>query len=316
MLKDIAWYGTGGKASKIFAPTSIQELAKIIAELHQKKIRWFPLGAGTNSLVSDEFWNGAVIHFNKMKKISRQNNHLTVEAGVDNSDLSSLAYREQLAGISWMFRLPGQLGATVRMNAKCYGGEIDQVVISVTAISPSGQIQVFKRSEKIFRGYKDTIFMDNGYTIAEATLQLRAGNPKSIKEHMDFCEADRISKNQFKYPSCGCVFKNDRTVGVPSGMLLENSDIKHLNTPAIEINPKHCNFVFNKGTSSRNILETTLAMRQAVWDKFGVWMEYEMEVLGNIPKDILIQLQEHREHNLKNHALEPLKIKFQQSLNK
>ena len=128
------------------------------------------LGGGTNSLVLDDYFPGAVIVFSKMTSIRvEKNNQLVCGAGANNTVIAQTACKSSLSGISWMNRLPGQIGATVRMNARCYGGEISQVVTAVKAVLPDGTIQTFTPADGIFKGYKDTLFMDNGAIVAEAT---------------------------------------------------------------------------------------------------------------------------------------------------
>jgi UDP-N-acetylmuramate dehydrogenase len=208
-----------------------------------------------------------------------------------------------------MNRLPGQIGGTVRMNARCYGGEISQICTKVTVVTADGAVKTYA-DPKVFRGYKDTIFMDNGDIIAGAELTLTPGNKAEIEAKMNFCESDRVAKGQFEWPTCGCVFKNDYDVGVSSGMLLDHAGGKTLRHGKIEINPHHANFVYNKGGTSRDILEMSFKMREAVFKKFGVWMEYEMEILGDVDDDMKPRLVEARPNQMNEALLAPLRAKM------
>ena len=127
---------------------------------------------------------------------------------------------------------------------------------------------------------------------------------------MDYCEQDRVRKGQFTFPSCGCVFKNDYSVGVPSGLLLEHAGVHKLSRDRVQINPKHANFVFNKGASSREIIETTLHMRELVYQEFGVWLEYEMEILGDLPADLKTKIVEKRSPDRNEEKLSEIRRQF------
>lgn len=313
-LRDLAYYRTGGRCQALYEPKDTEDLAKIVKALHETKQRYFVLGAGTNSLVMDEDWAGAVIVFSKMKALRRDKERLTCEAGVDNTAIAQAALQAGLGGASWMNRLPGQIGATVRMNARCYGGEISEIVTEVKAVLPDGTLKTYQLSDKIFKGYKDTLFMENGAIVAEVTLALRDGDVAAIAEHMRFCEEDRISKGQFVHPTCGCVFKNNYAVGVPSGMLLDKAGAHSLSTDKAALNPKHANFVFNKGATSRDILELTLKMRELVYQTYGVWMEYEMEMLGELPSDLIGRITEIRPQIFQEQKIAPLRAVFQQKM--
>lgn len=305
-LRDIAYYKTGGSCLALHAPTSIAELATIMQSISNRACPYFVLGGGSNSLVLDEPYDGEVISCHRLLRLECQGQTIIAGAGIENSTLTRLALRHSLAGAAWMHRLPGQIGGTVRMNARCYGGEISQIVTKVTTVTAQGEIKTYSGGH-IFRGYKDTIFMDNGDLVAEVEIKLTPGEPNVISQQMQFCEQDRTKKGQFDFPSCGCVFKNDYKVGVSSGLLLDHAGAKSLSVGGAHVSPHHANFVYNKGASSRDILLLSFAMRELVYDKFGVWMDYEMEVLGDLPADLKSKLQEKRAPHWDENALAKLR---------
>lgn len=307
LLKDFLYYKTGGRCAELCEPTGVGELAETVRRLHAANTAFIPVGGGTNSLFTDEDYPGAVISFRNMQKLEFSGKHVHVGAGVENTFFSEAAFKHNLAGAGWMNRLPGQIGGTVRMNARCYGGEISQIVKEVTTVTTSGVIKKYHDPAAMFHGYKDTIFMKNGDLVAEVVIELKEGDMQEVRKKMDFCASDRISKGQFTYPSCGCVFKNNYSVGVSSGILLEESGVKSMKHGGAEVNPAHANFVFNISASSRDILELSLQMREAVWSRFGVWLEYEMEILGVVPSDLHARLFEQRAASPKDDLLKPLR---------
>ncbi|MBI2603301.1 MAG: UDP-N-acetylmuramate dehydrogenase [Deltaproteobacteria bacterium] len=298
-LSNLSYYGTGGSCSYFYEPSSSKELQGSLQEIRDKKLPVYLLGGGSNSLLMDEPWEGAVISFRRMTLLEKIGDFLHCGAGVSNTFLSMFAYQHSLEGVAWMYRLPGQVGGTVRMNARCYGGEISQVVHEVHYVSLSGVCDVMKKIRGYpFLGYKDTLFMKAPHLlIAGVSFKLKSGDRATIAAKMDFCEKDRESKGQFLYPSCGCVFKNDYStdVSVPSGLLLEIAGAKGLREGGAEVSGQHANFIYNKNkATSRDILQLSLRMRELVWQTFGVWLEYEMEILGKIPSDLLPRLTEKR----------------------
>lgn len=310
LLKELSYYRTGGTCEALFEPSTVQELAEARREITKRKLPHFFLGGGTNSLVMDDHFPGAVIAFHKMSNVAFDKSTAHVEAGVENTTFAEEACKRALAGAGWMNRLPGQLGGTTRMNARCYGGEISQIVTRVVTVTADGKIKEY-RDSKVFRGYKNTIFMENGEAIAAVDVILAKGEEAEIRKLMDHCATDRIGKNQFIAPSCGCAFKNNYDVGVPSGMLLEAAGVHGLTFPGIEINSKHANFVFNRGASSRDILAFTFQMQELVYRKYGAWLSFEMEILGEVPADLKERLDETRPHRLDEAALKPLRERFQ-----
>lgn len=314
IIKDITYYGTGGVPKYFFEPQSSRELAEVMKEISARKLPYFLLGAGSNSLVMDEPFDGAVVYFGKMLNIAVSEPYLlSASAGVTNSQVAQTALDHGWAGAAWMHRLPGQVGATVRMNARCYGGEISQIADKIETVTPSGELKRYP-AQGLFYGYKDTAFMKNREIIARVWFQLRPGEASIIKAEMQNCEQDRIAKNQFSYPSCGCVFKNNYKIGVPSGMLLAAANVFKFSTPRAMINPKHANFIFNIGASSREILELSLKMREEVYRVFGVFLEYEMEILGTIPDDLRSKLAVQKPNQTKEAKLKKLREDFKSRL--
>lgn len=308
-LKQVSYYQTGGTCEELIFPKSVQELANAMTRIDSEKMPFFLLGAGSNSLVMDEHWPGAVILFEQMKDSDLHNDQFTVQAGVSNTQLAKQSLNASLSGAEWLYHLPGQLGATTRMNARCYGGEIGQIVKSVLAVTPQGKIKQY-RGEGVFKGYKDTTFMTSGEIVAEVVISLTPGDPEQIRLQMDDCRSDREQKHQFVHPSCGCVFKNDYTAGVPSGLLLDKAGVRDLSSEAVMISPWHANFVFNRGASAIQILETTLQMRDAVYERFGVWLTFEMEILGQLPEDLKKRVYETREPRFNQAELALLRKSF------
>ena len=93
-------------------------------------------------------------------------------------------------------------------------------------------------------------------------------------------------------------------------MLLDRANAHQLNQDHVALNPKHANFVFNKGATSDDIINTTLKMQDLVYQEFGVWLEYEMEILGFIPDALLHKILIKREPQY-NEKLFALRKEFQ-----
>ncbi len=181
LLSHLSYFRTGGKCRVLYFPKSVEDICEAFAEIAKDGSPYFLLGSGSNSLVSDLEWKGAVISFASMKQIRFENDGLVyVEAGTDNSAFAQACLDQQLEGAAWMNGLPGQIGATIRMNARCYGGEISQIVDKVQLVSQHGRVREVKATDGVFKGYKDTLIMETGEVVAAAWFRLNPGDPKSI----------------------------------------------------------------------------------------------------------------------------------------
>lgn len=315
-LKDYSYYKTGGVCYKFYSPSCIEGLQQALREIREENLPYFLLGLGSNSLITDEPWKGAVISFAKLNRIILKDHTLTCGAGVENSTIAKTALKHSLAGCSWMYGLPGQIGGTVRMNARCYGGEINQIVTKVVSITPTGKVVCYSDHDLKtfgFRGYKNTIFMNNNELIVSCNLSLKKGCTNNILQHMNSCKNDRITKGQYLHPSSGCIFKNDYhpKVSLPAGLMLDNVGVRGLNKGQATVSTKHANFIFNTSdASSQDILELSLLMREKVWEELGVWLEYELEILGSLSEPLLKRIREKRSYNLNTTKLSNLQKMF------
>ncbi len=309
-------FGTGGTCRYFWQPESIEEIATELPRFAGTP--FYLLGAGSNSLVSDTPWPGMVMQFGNLATCEETESGFICGAGVLNSDLAQRARDRSQQGAAWMYRLPGQLGATIRMNARCYGGEISQCIDQVKTVTPSGEIKTYEVTNStrtnVFRGYKDTIFMTNQEIVVQCSIRLQPGPLEPIVSLMEKIEKDRVSKGHFDFPTCGCVFKNEYApeVSVSSGLLLELAGSKSLHKPRARVSEKHANFIFNhNGASSEEILELSIEMRERVWSEFGVWLAYEMELLGDFPAALLKQFQEQRPPAYRHARLAEARARFQ-----
>ncbi len=316
-LKHIAYFKTGGSSLGVYSPYSHQQLGESLREILDTGKPLLVIGGGTNSLVLDDTFPGYVIIFRDMKTIKQiADTVFEVDAGVTNTEFAEFAFSRSLSGAEWMNFLPGEIGGTVRMNARCYGGEISQIVSKIICFDRSGKEIEFEGSE-VFRGYKDTLLMENEAIVSKVQISLTpSGSTQKSREKMDFCRSDRERKGQFLFPTCGCVFKNNYhpEVSVSSGLLLELAGAKSLEFNKAKVSEKHSNFVYNQGSDARSILELTFQMRDLVWQKFGVWLEYEMEILGECPGDLKAKISEKRSSPRspeQNAALKLAKEKFE-----
>lgn len=323
-LKDLSYFKTGGSSLGVFQPHTTDELVQGLAWILRSGRSYMVLGAGSNSLLSDEPYGGYVITLERLNSMSAfAGGEIRVGGGVGNSQVARLALERGYKGLEWMNGLPGQVGGSVRMNARCYGSEMADVVSKVTVVDTQGMIhQYHSPPDRLFFGYKDTVFMSSGAIITEVTFSVQPFDHSEERDQvwrdMQRYQSDRKDKGQYLYPSCGCVFKNDYSpeVGVSSGWLLEKAGVKGLQVGGARVSEHHANFIYNfSAATSEDILRLSFEMRRRVYDYFGVWLEYEMEILGHLRSDLARELQQHRKRDRsedKRGALEIERRAFQQ----
>lgn len=281
-LSDVGYYRIGGRAAWLLKPRSVAELASGLAWVRSRNLPLIVTGKGSNMLFSDDDFPGAVVTMASMTRIFwLSDNELFCEAGADNSDVALELLKAGRGGGEWLYRLPGMIGSTVRMNGRCYGREVSEVTKGVVAVGLDLSVRWLERSE-IFRGYKETSLMDGAEIVCGVLLEFpeRKAIPE-IRSVMDDFERDREAKHQFDFPSCGSTFKNNYAAGRPSGQIFESLGFKGCRIGGAKVSDHHANFIFNTGDAkASDVLSLAAAMRTAARESAGVALELEVQCAG------------------------------------
>ncbi len=288
-LAGIGYYGIGGLARWLASPRSVGEIGALLGWCRSEGFPVIVTGRGSNMLFSDEPFDGVVVStaaMNRMFWLSPT--ELFCEAGVDNTDLSLALLAASKTGGEWLYRLPGMVGSTVRMNGRCYGREISEVTRGIVAMGLDGTLRWLDPHE-VFRGYKETSLMGNREIVAGVVLGFpESADQSAIRAAMDGYGADRDAKHQFDYPSCGSTFKNSRAAGRPSGKIFEELGFRGRRIGGAMVSEHHANFIFNTGNARADeVLQLAASMRRAAREVAHVELELELQCAGLFDQGLL-----------------------------
>ncbi|MBR5228267.1 MAG: UDP-N-acetylmuramate dehydrogenase [Firmicutes bacterium] len=273
-------FRVGGPADLMVMPATKEEIIKLIDLFQTENIKYIILGNGSNVLVSDAGYRGAVIQIgNAMSYVNREDKKITAGAGTILSAVSSEAAKASLTGMEFASGIPGSIGGAVFMNAGAYGGEMSQVVTAVTAVLPDGSVKRFTKDEGFDFGYRHSVFCDNGAVIVEVEVELKPGVSEEIYAYTKELTRRRVEKQPLSFPSAGSTFK--RPEGHFAGKLIEDSGCKGLSVGGALVSPKHAGFIVNNGgATAKDILNLIKLVQMRVKDEFGVDMETEVRIIG------------------------------------
>ena len=175
----------GGPARWFAEVKSAEELSRAMKVLKENRFAnanesananqfaYYILGAGSNTLVSDEGVTGIVLQM-AMRDVAIQGTTVVAGAGAISAGLARQTAEAGLAGFEWAISLPGTVGGAVRGNAGCFGGEMKDVVRSVH-VWRDDQILELGLNDLAF-AYRDSAIKHSNDIIIDATLELRPGN--------------------------------------------------------------------------------------------------------------------------------------------
>ena len=278
-MKRHTTFRIGGPAEIFVIPDNIEDVRKIIEICNAEDIPYFILGNGSNLLVSDKGYRGVVIQIDRnFGTVEIKGTEIHASAGALLSTIAAAARKEALTGFEFAGGIPGTLGGAVVMNAGAYGGELKDVLKSVTVMDQKGNIFEIP-AEELQMGYRTSIIKTAGYIVLNAVLSLKEGNPEEIKKLTRELSEQRISKQPLEYPSAGSTFK--RPEGYFAGKLIMDSGLRGYQIGGAQVSEKHCGFVINTGdATAEDVCSLMKNVIEIVHEKFGVTLEPEVKFLG------------------------------------
>lgn len=273
-------FKVGGCCDIMIFPNSVDSLKQVVAAARNEGIDYYILGNGSNVLFSDIGYRGAVIVLgNDFSQITADGNVITAYAGAMLHKVGRLALDRSLTGMEFSYGIPGTVGGAIYMNAGAYGGEMKDIVTSVTCIDKDGDLKTYIGDELKF-GYRKSRFTDSDEIIVSADFTLEKGDCKLIKAKMDELMERRRSRQPLEYPSAGSTFK--RPEGSYAGLVIEESGLKGYRVGDAQISEKHANFVINRGNATASdIMKLIDDVKKTVKEKTGYELECEINVIGS-----------------------------------
>ena len=279
LLSQVSTFHIGGPAA-LFIETNnadtIQEACSICRE------SGFPIaliGNGSNILCPDAGFEGLVIKAKRSESLPQiTEDRITAFAGDSLTYIANYTVKSGYSGFERLAGIPGTIGGAIAMNAGAYGGEIIDVLDRVHVLQ-SGIDRWITASREEF-GYRISPFTWPKTIVLEAEFKLSPGDG-SERVVMEDCLMRRKDKQPLEFPSAGSVFK--RPTGHFAGKLIEEAGLKGFRIGGAEVSEKHAGFIINRGgATEKDVLDLIDYIQNSVYSKYGVKLEREVLMLGEI----------------------------------
>lgn len=286
ILKDVSMkrytsMRVGGKVRYLMYPEDLQDLAQTVRVAREHGIACRFLGNGTNIIVSDRGFNGAVIRTRKMAglRFDRRGQGVRVRAG-SGAPLKWLikgCADKGLSGIEKLFGIPGTVGGAVKMNAGSFGSSISDCLTGISFVGADGSPQVAERKD-LKLGYR-TSGLGESDCVTTAEFLFKVKDSEAIKTDMAYVWGERMNKHPMEWPSAGSIFKNKN--GQPAWKLVDSAGLRGFRMGDACISSKHPNFIVNLGHASASDVKSLIEkVKKEVYEKIGAVMEEEVELWG------------------------------------
>lgn len=276
-------FHVGGPVRLMALPRTAGEAKLALKAAEELRVDPFFLGNGTNLLVPDAGAQRFLIKpagkyaVGSLNRVWEADGLLCAGAAVSLANLAGCALGRNLTGLEFAQGIPGSVGGGVTMNAGAYGGELAQVLDSVTVLDKAGQEHTFSAGQ-CGLGYRRSIFSGGDYLILSARFQLEPGDPAAIEARMKELATKRQEKQPLEYPSAGSTFK--RPEGYFAAALIDQCGLKGLTVGGAQVSEKHAGFVINRGGATcTDILTLIEQIRERVKSSTGVELELEVKIL-------------------------------------
>jgi len=273
----------GGPADALVFPGSLEELSRVFKILQYFQTPFVPIGNGTNLIVKDGGYRGAVISLKDIKNISLMERDaeqaaIYADAGIALSEIVLLAAEKSLTGMEFCAGIPGSIGGAVKMNAGAYGTEIKDTIEAVALMNGSGEIRECKRDILKF-SYRN-LHLPESAIITGASFLLNRGIKKQIQARITEIIGMRKTKHPLEYYNAGSIFKNP-VGGISAGQIVDELGLKGTQIGGAKISEKHGNFILNvSNAKASDIIALIDMVKKIVREDRGIDLETEVKIIG------------------------------------
>jgi len=299
-LASLTTFRVGGPARYYVEVATLEQLQEALRWARHRYQKVFLLAGGSNVIVSSRGFPGLVINI-QIDSHAVAGRVLTSGASTSMRVLVDSSITAGLAGLEWAGGLPGSFGGAIRGNAGCFGGEIKDVILSVTSVDIKTGDRVVRNNLECQFGYRDSLFKRIEEVIVSAQLQLKPRDESELRQIADEHIQYRQQRHPLELPNAGSIFKNTPVEKVPAKELKQFKDsiktdpfpvvptakiialagLAQLRVGDAQISEKHTNYIVNRGNATgEQIVELIEKIRTAVREKFNIELEIESELVG------------------------------------
>ncbi len=269
----------GGPADALVTVHTLDELQKVVRFAQERDLPLMVLGEGSNLIVRDGGIRGIVLRLSgELCRVHYDTQEVEAGGGAYFPHLLVKAAQRGLSGLECCTGVPGTVGGILISNAGTAEEFIGDRVVRVRVLTYDCTLREFARDEIRF-GYRSSNLKELGAVIVGATFALHTDDPKAIMERIHRRWRYRWATQPVNQPCAGCIFKNPP--GERAGRLIELAGLKGTRIGDAQVSTLHANFIVNLGqATAKDVLALAELMRKTVLEKFGIALEYEVQIVG------------------------------------
>jgi UDP-N-acetylmuramate dehydrogenase len=277
-LAELTWFRAGGPAQVLFTPADEDDLAYFLKNLPDD-VPVYVVGVGSNLIVRDGGLPGVVIRLSPrgFGETGAESDIVRAGAAALDKRVAETAAAAGLAGLEFLFGIPGSIGGALRMNAGANGAETKDVLIDATGIDRRGNKLTFTNAEMKFV-YRDC-GVDSSVIFTSARFRGCAAAPETIRVRMNEVQQHRETAQPIREKTGGSTFKNPP--GDSAWKLIDAAGCRGLRIGGAQVSEMHCNFLINTGNATGHDIEALgETVRARVKQNSGIELHWEIKRIG------------------------------------
>ncbi|MGB8467536.1 MAG: UDP-N-acetylmuramate dehydrogenase [Candidatus Babeliales bacterium] len=291
------WFGTGGNARFYAEPVDITQFSQALLFAKQHALPICIVGSGANMLISDDGFDGLVIHplITTLTFVTEPDGtYVRAGAGITIDALITFCFDNGYRNLEEFSGIPGTVGGAVYINVHYFEFLISQFLHRATVIEcATGAIYTVDNNWFNF-GYNQSTLQNKQFYLVDASFRVQKSSPDNIAFARG--RAQEIIRHRItRYPiknTCGSFFRNF----LPHEVTVESNGKKmiyiafYLDKLGIKgtlshgdaiVSHQHANMIVNRGNgTSADIIALARRMQELVHGSFGIVPQPECELIG------------------------------------
>ncbi len=293
-LAQITTLRVGGPARWYVQTENSARLVQVLQIAEKRRIPFKVLGNGSNVLISDEGFDGLIIH-NSGGQVTLMDEQdmfpqvrVRVDAGVRLPGLIRQLWQMNVSGLEWFAGIPATVGGALYMNA--HGGEqfFGDFVVKA-ALFKNGAIREVTRDYFKF-AYDFSILQKTGETVLWVELNLVRNKVDQAKKlYKEWSQQKSFQPQR----SAGCIFQNltteqQKRLNLPTpsvGYFIDKIlGLKGTRFGDAFISSEHAAFIVNAGQArAADVWQLIQLVQQKAAEAAGIELHLEIELVGSFP---------------------------------
>lgn len=187
VLADLTTMRVGGPAHQLLRPITEDELIENVRAVWKRGNDWLLIGGGSNMVISDEGFDGTVIHIvTRGIQVTSQDTeslHIRVQAGEPWDGLVKRLVARGWAGIEALSGIPGSVGAAPIQNIGAYGQEVASALEGIDFLDYESGELIHLSTTELNLGYRSSVIKSGRVGLVVAVHLALTATPTSTVQY-------------------------------------------------------------------------------------------------------------------------------------